>query len=131
MKGWGRIIRSFTSVTRRRGLHRTKDSQLQEGASLASQKTWALKGVFYECCRMEGHCPLWFGRDLWEKPCANLATHEIKEGQIDGIDMKGIIVTYFQDGIGPKASDVYGGNGIKEGAVYISDNASAEQRSVL
>ena len=98
---------------------------------MASQKTWALKGVFYECCRMEGHCPLWFGRDLWEKPCANLATHEIKEGQIDGIDMKGIIVIYFQDGIGPKASDVYSGNGIKEGAVYISDNASAEQRSVL
>jgi len=57
---------------------------------MASQKTWALKGVFYECCRKEGHCPLWFGRDLWEEPCVNLATYEIREGQIDGIDMKGI-----------------------------------------
>lgn len=99
---------------------------------MASQKTtWALKGVFYECCRIEGQCPLWFGRDLWEEPCVNLATHEIKEGQVDGVDMKGIIVIYFQDGIGPKASDVYSGKGIENGAVYISENATAEQRRVL
>ena len=94
---------------------------------MTSQKNWALKGVFYECCRVEGHCPLWFGRDLWDEPCKSLATHEVKEGHIGGVDMKGIIIMDHWDGIGPKAADLGG----REGAAYISDNATAEQRRVL
>ena len=47
-----------------------------------NQKNWALKGTFFECCRvLDGHCGLWFGRDL-PNACANLETYEITEGQI-------------------------------------------------
>jgi hypothetical protein len=93
-----------------------------------TQKDWALKGVFYECCRREGHCSLWFGRELWEEPCTSFATLQIKEGQIDNIDMSGIIIILHGDGIGPKFADVAKG---VELAVYISDNATDEQRKVL
>jgi hypothetical protein len=96
-----------------------------------AQKNWRLSGVFYECCRMEGHCPIWFGRDIWHDPCTNLATYEIKEGQISNLDMKGIIIMYFGGGIGPKFADFARGRGVKEGAAYISDNATLEQRKVL
>lgn len=96
---------------------------------MTTQKRWRLKGIFYECCRMEGHCPLWFGRDLWDKHCVNLATYQIKEGQIDNVDMKGIIIINHQDGIGPKFADTM--KGVREGAVYVSDNATDAQRKVL
>ena len=93
------------------------------------QKDWALKGVCYEGCRMNGQCPLWFGRDIWDEPCTSLGTWEVKEGHIGGVDMKGIIIMYLQDGIGPKAADL--ARGPREGAAYISDNTTAEQRKVL
>jgi hypothetical protein len=98
---------------------------------MGKQNNWHLKGVFYECCRMEGHCPLWFGRDLWGEPCTNLATYEIKEGKIDDVDVAGITIIYFQDGIGPKFADLAAGKGVREGTAYISDNATVEQREVL
>jgi hypothetical protein len=97
---------------------------------MSSQQNWALKGVYYECCRIEGHCPLWFGRDLWDEPCKNLATYEIKEGHIGGVDMRGITIMQHADGIGPKAASL-AGKGIREGAAYISDHATAEQRKIL
>ena len=90
---------------------------------------WALRGKFYESCRTEGHCPLWFGRDMWEKPCVNFETYEIEEGQIGGVDMKGIIIIRHQDNIGPTFEELLKGPG--EGAVYISSNATEEQRRVL
>ncbi len=96
---------------------------------MATKKNWALQGVVYECCRIEGHCPLWFGRDLWKEPCINLNTYEIKKGHIGGIDMKGIIIMLHGDKIGPKFADCVKGFG--EGAVYISDNANPEQRKIL
>jgi hypothetical protein len=93
------------------------------------QKGWMLKGNFYECCRTEGHCPLWFGRDMWGKPCVNFATYQIKEGQIDNVDMKGITIIHHQDGIGPTFAELM--KGVREGAAYISDNATDEQRKIL
>jgi hypothetical protein len=93
------------------------------------QKDWVLKGIFYECCRIEdGHCGLWFGRDLPDA-CINFATFLVKEGQIQNVNMEGIIIIHHQDGIGPKRSDI--AKGIGEGAVYISDNATEAQRKVL
>lgn len=90
---------------------------------------WTLRGTFYECCRVtDGHCALWFGRDL-QQACANIVTYHIKEGIIQNLDMKGIIITYHMDGIGPKFADLAGG--VKEGAAYISNNASDAQRRVL
>jgi hypothetical protein len=92
--------------------------------------TWMLKGDFYECCRTEGHCPLWFGRDMWDnKPCVNFATYDIKEGKINGVDMKGITIIHHQDGIGPTFAELM--KGVREGAAYISDNATDEQKKIL
>ena len=97
-----------------------------------TDQSWMLKGIFYECCRTNGHCPLWFGRDLTDDTCVNLATYEVTEGQIQGVDMKGVIFTYHGDGIGPKAADLAPGKkGIAECAVYISDNTSDEQKKIL
>lgn len=96
---------------------------------MSGQKDWMLKGVFYECCRIEGQCPLWFGRDLWDEPCTNLATYEIKEGRIGDVDVSGIIIMLYGGNIGPRIADL--ANGIGEGAAYVSDNATDEQRKVL
>jgi hypothetical protein len=95
------------------------------------KKGFFLKGETYECCRTEGHCPLWFGRDLWDKPCVHLQAYLIKEGQVNGVDMKGIIILWHHDIIGPKFADVAAGHGIGEGAVYITDKATPEQRQAL
>lgn len=94
---------------------------------------WRLKGKFYESCRQSGHCALWFGRDLTAGHCSNFATFQIKEGHINNIEMKGIIIIQCGDGIGPTQADLdpSKGGGIKEGAVYVSDNAGPEQRKVL
>lgn len=96
---------------------------------MTESKHWILKGTFYECCRViDGHCALWFGRDL-PQACTNIVTYQIEEGVIQNLDMKGIIITYHMDGIGPKLADLTGG--VKEGAAYISNNASDAQRRVL
>lgn len=96
-------------------------------------ENWHLKGTFYESCRQKGHCGLWFGRDLTEGPCSNFAIFEIEEGQINGVDMAGITFIECGDGIGPtqKDFDISSGGGIKEGTVYVSDNASEEQRAIM
>ncbi len=94
-----------------------------------SQNNWSLKGVFYECCRTEGHCPLWFGRDLWDKPCTNFVTWQVIEGQINNLDMSGINIITQQDNIGPKFNDQ--DKPKREGAIYISDTATKEQRIIL
>ena len=96
---------------------------------MTTQQEWLLKGTFYECCRvLDGHCALWFGRDL-PKACANLLTYQIEEGHIQDVDMKGIIILCHMDGIGPKFTDL--AKGVKEGAAYISETATNEQRTVL
>ena len=93
-------------------------------------KKWDLKGKFYETCRAaDGHCALWFGGDM-PKPCATLVTYLIEDGQIENVDMKGIIITIHMDGIGPKHSEI-ALNGVKEGAAYVSENATDEQRELL
>ena len=44
-----------------------------------AKKDWALNGIFYECCRIaDGHCALWFGRDLLDA-CTNVATYDIRD----------------------------------------------------
>jgi len=45
--------------------------------------------------------------------------------------MKGIIIIDHADGCGPKYADFIKPKGIREGATYISDNATPEQRKVL
>ncbi len=96
---------------------------------MTSQKDWVLKGNIYECCRIEdGQCALWFNRDLPEA-CTNLLTYHIKEGHIQNVDMKGIVIIFHHGGVGPKVADF--AEGVAEGAAYVSDNATDEQRKVL
>jgi len=90
---------------------------------------WILKGTRYETCRQEGQCPLKFGRELWDAPCVSFAVYQIKEGEIGNIDIAGITIIHHVDGIGPKFADL--AKGPVEGAIYISDNATEEQRKVL
>lgn len=96
--------------------------------NIITQKDWRVKGVFYECCAAEGQCPVRFGMDK-EEPCKSFAVLEIKEGQINGVDMKGIVVIYINALLTSKFAEIP----VKgaEGAVYISDNATKEQRSIL
>jgi hypothetical protein len=92
---------------------------------MKENKDWMMKGTFYECCRaLDGQCGLQFDREL-PHSCACLATYEIKEGQIMDVDMKGINILFHMDEIGPKPGT------LGEGAVYISDNATEEQRKIL
>ena len=97
---------------------------------MIAEKGWLLKGTFYECCIREGQCPLWLGRDLWEEPCTNFATYQVKQGQIQGVDVKGIVIIHHRNGIGPNFAE-YVAKGVKEGAAYISNNATALQRKIL
>lgn len=93
---------------------------------------WSLQGTYYECCRANGNCPLTFGRDMIDGPCANLATYQVTEGQIEGVDIKGAVFTIHADGIGPKFADLFPGNkGIAEIAVYIDEKAKSEQKKIL
>ena len=88
-------------------------------------KKWTLKGTFYECCRaLDGQCGLQFGREL-PHSCACLTTYQIKEGQIENVDMAGINIFLVMDEIGPQPGKV------EEGAFYISDHATPEQREIL
>lgn len=97
-----------------------------------TDQKWTLKGKYFECCRSNGQCPLTFGRDLVDGPCTNLATYKVTEGQIQGVDMKGVIYTSHADGIGPKIADLTPKNkGIAEIAIYIGENASSEQKKIL
>ena len=96
---------------------------------MTRQRNWALRGIYYECCRSEGQCPLIFRRDLWGGPCTNFATYQVTEGHIQNVDMKGITIIHHQDGLGPKYSETL--TVIQEGAVYISDDATNEQRKIL
>jgi hypothetical protein len=88
-------------------------------------KNWLLKGTFYECCRaLDGQCGLQFGREL-PHSCACLTTYQIKEGQIENVDMAGINIFLLMDEIGPQPGKV------EEGAFYISDSATPAQREIL
>ncbi|MBN1653062.1 MAG: DUF1326 domain-containing protein [Deltaproteobacteria bacterium] len=93
---------------------------------------WVIKGTYYECCRANGNCPLTFGRDMVDGPCVNLATYQVTEGQIEGVDIKGAVYTIHADGIGPKFVDLFPGNkGIAEIAIYIDEKATSEQKKIL
>jgi hypothetical protein len=95
-------------------------------------ENWELKGNYYESCRvLDGHCGLVFNRDLPPgQTCANILTYQIKEGHIQNVDMKDIVITCHLDGIGPTLVDLFE-KGVEEGAYYISENATDQQRKIL
>ena len=87
-----------------------------------------MKGSWYEACASEGLCSIYFGRDT-EAPCKSFQLFQIKEGQIDNVDVGGILVITVVDLFSPKFTEVMLQGG--EGGLYISEAASEEQRRVL
>lgn len=89
---------------------------------------WNIKGVWHESCASEGHCSFYFGRDR-EEPCKQFVLFQIEEGQIDGVDVSGTLVVTIADIYSNKMADLMAKGA--EGAIYISDKTSEEQRKVL
>ena len=89
---------------------------------------WSMKGTWYEGCAAEGHCSLYFGRDL-ESPCKSFQVFQITEGNMDDVDLKGILAINVVDLYSPKAADLMSKGG--EGGIYISNNANEDQRKYL
>ncbi|MFC2038146.1 DUF1326 domain-containing protein [Chloroflexota bacterium] len=90
--------------------------------------TWNIKGVWHESCASEGHCSFYFGRDR-EEPCKQFVLYQIEEGQIEGVDVGGILVIGIADIYSNKFSELVSRGA--EGAIYISDNATGGQKKVL
>ena len=89
---------------------------------------WNIKGTWHESCAAEGHCPFYFGRDR-DEPCKQFVLYQIDEGQIDGVAISGIPVVTITDLYSEKMADLMTKGG--EGAIYISSDATEEQRKVL
>jgi hypothetical protein len=89
---------------------------------------WQVRGTYNEACAAEGHCPYYFGRDV-EGGCRYYMVFRIEEGKVNDVDLAGITVIYNGDILYPKYADFmqYG----SEGGIYVSDNATEEQRKVL
>jgi hypothetical protein len=87
-----------------------------------------MKGVWYEACASEGQCPYYFSRDR-DEPCKSFQVFQIKEGQIDNVDIGGVLVITVADLYSPKFADLLAKGG--EGGIYISNTATEEQKKVL
>ncbi|NVM55265.1 MAG: DUF1326 domain-containing protein [Candidatus Helarchaeota archaeon] len=93
-----------------------------------SRLPWKMIGTWYEACAAEGHCSMYFGRDL-ENPCKSFQLFQIKEGQIGDIDISGILVIQVIDLISPKFADLMLKGG--EGGIYISESATTQQKELI
>lgn len=89
---------------------------------------WKVKATWYETCASQGQCAHYFGRDR-EEPCKSFQLFDIKEGEIDGVDVSGVQVMTFADLFSSTFAGLMGEGG--EGGVYISDKASEAQKKVL
>jgi len=89
---------------------------------------WQVTGTYNEACAAEGHCPFYFGRDV-EGGCRYFMVFRIEEGKVNNVDLAGITVIYNGDIPDSKFED-FMKNG-SEGGIYVSDNATEEQRKVL
>ena len=50
--------------------------------------SWKIRGVVFESCAAEGHCPIWLGRET-SKPCTSFMVLRIDEGHIDDVAVDG------------------------------------------
>lgn len=90
--------------------------------------SWNTKGTWYEACAAEGHCSFYFGRDR-EESCKSFQLYQFEEGKIADVDISGLLVITVIDLYSNKAADVMVKGG--EGGLYISENATEEQRKYL
>jgi hypothetical protein len=89
---------------------------------------WQVKGVYNEACAAEGHCPYYFGRDK-EGGCRYFMVFRIQEGTVNDVDLSGTTVVYLGDLPHSTYAEVMEKG--SEGAIYINDTATPEQRKVL
>jgi len=89
---------------------------------------WSIKGVWYEACAAEGHCSMYFGRNM-ESPCKSFQLFQIIEGKFQDVDVGGVLAINVVDLFSPKAADLMAKGG--EGGIYFSKDASEEQRKYL
>jgi Protein of unknown function (DUF1326) len=89
---------------------------------------WEVKGVYNETCASEGQCPYYFGRDK-EGGCRYFMVFRITEGSVNGVDLSGITSIYLGDLPHSTYAEVEEKG--SEGAIYISDTATPEQRAIL
>jgi hypothetical protein len=94
----------------------------------APQPEWEIKGVYNEACASEGHCPYYFGRDK-EGGCRYFMVFRIAEGTVNRVDLSGITAIYLGDLPHSTYEEVVEKG--SEGAIYVSDSATSEQRAVL
>ena len=87
-----------------------------------------MKGIWYEACAAEGHCSLYFGRDL-KAPCKSFQVFQIEEGKIHDVDLSGVLAINVVDLFSPKFADFMMKGG--EGGIYISENTTEAQRKYL
>jgi hypothetical protein len=89
---------------------------------------WQVKGIYNEACASEGHCPYYFGRDK-EGGCRYFMVFRIQEGTMNDVDLSGTTVVYLGDLPHSTYAEVMEKG--SEGAIYINDTATPEQRKVL
>jgi hypothetical protein len=89
---------------------------------------WRIKGNYNESCASQGHCPYYFGRPR-DGGCRYFMVFRIQDGKVNGVDLSGITVIYQGDLPHATFQEVLerGSNG----GIYVSDNATPEQRKVL
>jgi hypothetical protein len=89
---------------------------------------WQIKGTYNESCASQGHCPYYFGRPR-DGGCRYFMVFRIQDGKVNGVDLSGITVIYQGDLPHATFQEVLerGSNG----GIYVSDNATPEQRKVL
>jgi hypothetical protein len=64
-----------------------------------------------------------------ESPCRNFAVYDIREGQINGVNMAGIQIISVADILSTQAMELPVSG--TSAAIYVSDNATPEQRPIL
>jgi hypothetical protein len=89
---------------------------------------WQVKGTYNEACASEGSCPFYFGRSV-TGGCRYFMVFRIQEGKVNDIDLSGITLVYMGD-IPHESFEELLSIG-SEGGIYISDNATTEQRNIL
>lgn len=89
---------------------------------------WQTKGTYNESCASQGHCPYYFGRSR-DGGCRYFMVFRIQEGKVNDVDLSGITVIYQGDL--PHASFQEVMDRGSNGGIYVSDNATPEQRKVL
>lgn len=89
---------------------------------------WTLTGTYNEACAAEGHCPLYFGRGV-DGGCRYYMVFRIEDGTVNGVDLSGITVVY--NGNIPYSTFAEFMEHGSEAGIYVSDNATKEQRKVL